>query len=133
MWPKYIGLFSKCVDFVTTNESVKFEHRLQRRIVATKQTSCAELREKLLDTERNFKSIERELEPLRIETQKLWDKAKQSTNDITPQQDGFKSFNRAFERLPPTLPEIDDAIMNAQANVYVLDNGERMEDAEVVS
>ena len=85
-----------------------------------KQNDSQELRDRCDDAERTFKALEEELRPLKNEVEKLYKEALATTNGLSPQDKGFKPFNNAFEKLPPTIEEIEEDLRTSQAKVFCM-------------
>jgi len=85
-----------------------------------KETEADELKNKFITAEKIFKEHDEEFQPLKKEAETLYKEALTSTNNLSPQDDAFKAFNKAFEKLPATIAEINNELNIAQAKVFCM-------------
>lgn len=99
---------------------MKFTLTLLQQSLVMKENEAEELKDKLAKAERIFKQYDEEFQPKKKETQRLFNEALRSTDNISPKDNGFKVFNKAFEKLPATIAEINNELEVCQAKVYCL-------------
>lgn len=85
-----------------------------------KENEAEELKDKFIIAERVFKRHDEEFQPLKKEAERLYKEALTSTDNMSPQDDAFKAFNKAFEKLPATIAEINNELNVAQAKVFCM-------------
>lgn len=86
----------------------------------TEENEAVELNDKFITAERIFKQHDEEFQPLKKETERLYNEALISTDNLNPQDDAFKVFNKAFEKLPATILEINNELNIAHAKVFCM-------------
>ncbi|XP_011880783.1 PREDICTED: structural maintenance of chromosomes protein 5 [Vollenhovia emeryi] len=104
----------------TNNVEIKFAITLLKQTLMTKENDVEELKEKFAKAERIFKRHDEEFQPLKREAERLYNEAKATTDNLNPQDDAFKAFNKAFEKLPATIGEINNELNVAQAKVFCM-------------
>lgn len=84
------------------------------------QNEYHEMKEKYSRAERIVHKFDNDLQPLKTEAKRLYDEALNSTNGIGPKDKGFEKLSKAFDKLPPTVEEINDELKACQAKVFCL-------------
>lgn len=120
MYKEYNTILKECFNCVTKNNGVKFAIALLQQSLIVKENEAAELKDMFINAERTFKQHDQEFQPLKKEAERLYNEALTSTNNINPKDNEFKSFNKAFEKLPATINEINKELNIAQAKVFCL-------------
>ncbi|XP_015127454.1 structural maintenance of chromosomes protein 5 [Diachasma alloeum] len=101
-------------------ESLELQIKAKNHLVSERQRESRELREQAKDAEREWRVRETAMVELNNKTRELQAIARDMTDGKTPQdKEGFKQFNAAFSKLPPTIDEIDEMIQNTQMRIYV--------------
>lgn len=117
----------KCI---TAKEQAALALKLHNRALTVKMNDSQDLREKLKEAEDKMKQLSIELQPLKDEVQRMYNEALETTNGINPSDRAFAPINKAFNKLPPTIAEINNELNIAQATVFCMGNNI---DAETVS
>lgn len=130
MYKEYNAILQECFNYNTSNVEVKFAISLLQQTLLNKENDVEELKDKFTTAERTFKKHDEEFQPLKREAERLYNEALTSTNNISPQDDAFKALNKAFEKLPATVAEINNELNTAQAKVFCM---AKNLDAETVS
>ncbi|KAG5329555.1 SMC5 protein, partial [Acromyrmex charruanus] len=120
LYKEYNGILQECFNCNTSNVEVKFAITLLQQTLLFKETEADELKDKFITAERIFKRHDEEFQPLKKEAERLYKEALTSTNNLNPQDDMFKAFNKAFEKLPATIAEINNELNIAQAKVFCM-------------
>lgn len=120
MYREYNIILKECFKCVTNNDEVKFALALLQQTLVIKENDVAELKNTLKNTERIFKQHDEEFQPLKREAERLYNEALTSTDNVNPQQDAFKPINKAFEKLPATIAEINKELNISQAKVFCM-------------
>ncbi|XP_012059137.1 PREDICTED: structural maintenance of chromosomes protein 5 [Atta cephalotes] len=120
LYKEYNGILQECFNCNTSNVEVKFAITLLQQTLLFKETEADELKDKFITAEKIFKEHDEEFQPLKKEAETLYKEALTSTNNLSPQDDAFKVFNKAFEKLPATIAEINNELNIAQAKVFCM-------------
>ncbi|KAG5343223.1 SMC5 protein, partial [Acromyrmex heyeri] len=120
LYKEYNGILQECFNCNTSNVEVKFAITLLQQTLLFKETEADELKDKFITAEKIFKRHDEEFQPLKKEAERLYKEALTSTNNLNPQDDMFKAFNKAFEKLPATIAEINNELNIAQAKVFCM-------------
>ncbi|XP_072759051.1 structural maintenance of chromosomes protein 5 [Anoplolepis gracilipes] len=120
MYKEYNAILKECFNCVKRNDEVKFAIALQQQTLVIKENEVAELKDMLKNAERIFKRYDEEFQPLKKETERLYNEALASTNNIKPQDNDFKPLNKAFGKLPATIADINKELNIAQAKVFCM-------------
>lgn len=120
MYEEYNVVLKECFKCIITNEEVKLAKTLLKRTLDTQEHEVVELKDKFKEAERIFKQFDQDYQPLKKEAERLYNEALSTTNNTSPQQNAFKSYNKAFEKLPATIAEINNELHVAQAKVFCL-------------
>ena len=80
------------------------------------------MRDKLKVEEEKVRQISLELNPMKNETERVYNEALQTTNGISPTDEGFASLDKIFNKLPPTIEELNNELNIAQAKVFCMGN-----------
>lgn len=120
MYKEYNVVLQECFNCNTSNVEIKFAITLLQQTLMTKENDVEELKDKFIKAEKIFKQHDEEFQPLKKEAERLYNEALLSTNSINPQDDAFKPFNKAFEKLPATIAEINNELNIAQAKVFCM-------------
>lgn len=120
MYKEYNSTLKECYDCVMGNEEIKFALSLLQRTLTAKESDSAELNDKYIEAEKIYKQHDEEFQPLKKETESLYNEALASTNNINPQDKAFKPLNKLFEKLPATIIDINNELATAQAKVFCL-------------
>ncbi|XP_017753000.1 PREDICTED: structural maintenance of chromosomes protein 5 [Eufriesea mexicana] len=109
----------KCI---TAREQTELALKLHNRSLRVKMNDSQDLREKLKAAEDKMKQLSIELQPLKEEVQKMYIEALETTNGINPSDKAFAPINKAFNKLPPTIAEINNELNIAQATLFCMGN-----------
>ncbi|XP_012530407.1 structural maintenance of chromosomes protein 5 [Monomorium pharaonis] len=120
MYKEFNSVLQEYFDCNTSNAEVKFAMTLLQQTLMAKENAAEELKDKFLTAERIFKQHDEEYQPLRRETERLYNEALVLTSNLNPQDKAFKLFNKAFEKLPATIAEINNELNVAQAKVFCM-------------
>lgn len=120
MYKEYNVVLKESFNCITKNEEVKFALTLLEQTLINKENDAAELKDKYKTAEWEFKRHDEEFQPLKTEAERLYNDALQATSNISPQEDAFKPFNKAFEKLPATVAEINKELNVSQAKVFCM-------------
>ncbi|XP_071557366.1 structural maintenance of chromosomes protein 5 [Temnothorax nylanderi] len=120
MYKECNAVLRECFDCNTSNVDLKFAIALLQQTLMTKENDAEELKDTFTRAERTFKQYDEEFQPLKRETERLYKEALTSTNNLNPQDDDFKTYNKAFEKLPATIAEINNELNTAQAKVFCM-------------
>lgn len=120
MYKEYNTILKDCFNCVTSNDEVKFALALLQQTLVIKENDAAELKDMFTNARRIFKQHDEEFQPLKKEAERLYNEALASTNNINPQDDAFKPVNKAFEKLPATITDINKELNIAQAKVFCM-------------
>ncbi|XP_050458298.1 structural maintenance of chromosomes protein 5 [Cataglyphis hispanica] len=120
MYKEYNTILKECFNCVTSNDEVKFAIALLHQTLVVKENEAADFKDMFTNAERIFKQHDEEFQPLKREAERLYNEALTSTNNINPQDNMFKSLNKAFEKLPATISEINKELHIAQAKVFCM-------------
>lgn len=132
MYREYNIILKECFKCVTNNDEVKFALALLQQTLVIKENDVAELKNTLKNTERIFKQHDEEFQPLKREAERLYNEALTSTDNVNPQQDAFKPINKAFEKLPATIAEINKELNISQAKVFCMAKNVDAENVSVI-
>lgn len=108
--------------YVTENEQTELVLKLQNRLLRTKINDSQDLRDKLKVAEDKVRQISLELSPMKNETQRIYNEALQTTNGISPTDEAFAALDKIFNKLPPTIEELNNELNIAQAKVFCMEN-----------
>ncbi|XP_071634268.1 structural maintenance of chromosomes protein 5 [Temnothorax longispinosus] len=114
------AVLRECFDCNTSNVDLKFAIALLQQTLMTKENDAEELKDKFTKAERTFKQCDEEYQPLRREAERLYKEALATTKNLSPQNKEFKIYNKAFEKLPVTIAEINNELNTAQAKVFCM-------------
>lgn len=120
IYGEYNAILKECFDCVTQSERVKFTVTLLQQNLMTKENEVEELKDKLTQAEKMFKEHDERFQPMKREAEKLYNEALKSTDNISPKDSAFKTFNKAFEKLPATIAEINNELEICHAKVYCM-------------
>jgi predicted nucleic acid-binding Zn-ribbon protein len=120
MYKEYNEALLECFNCNTDNVEVKFELELLQQTFITVKNNVEELNDKFETTKKLLEHHDEEFQPLKREAERLYNEALILTDNLSPQDDAFKSFNKAFEKLPATIPEINNELNTAQAKVFCM-------------
>ncbi|RLU20141.1 hypothetical protein DMN91_006747 [Ooceraea biroi] len=120
MYENYNVILKECFDCIIRNEEIKFALTLLQQSLVSKENEIEELKDKFTEAERIFKQFDEDFQPLKKEAHRLYKEALKTTENINPQDDAFKPYNKAFEKLPTTIAEINNELNIAQAKVFCL-------------
>jgi len=120
MYKEYNEILQECFNCNTSNVEVKFAIILLQQTLMMKEDEVEILKEKFISAETIFKKHDEEFQPLKKETERLYNEALISTDHLNPQDDAFKPLNKAFEKLPSTIAEINNELNIAQAKVFCM-------------
>jgi len=114
----------ECFNCIINQEEIKFAITLLQQNLLSKESDIEELKEKFAEAEKAFKQYDEDplngFQPLKKETERLYNEALSSTDNINPQDNAFKAYNKVFEKLPATIAEINNELNIAQAKVFCL-------------
>lgn len=119
-YKEYNIVLEECFNYNTSNVEIKFAITLLQQTLITKENDAVELKDKFVTAERIFKQHEEEFQPLKREAERLYKEALASTDNLNPQDNAFKSLNKAFEKLPATINGINHELNIAQAKVFCM-------------
>lgn len=120
MYKEYNAVLQECFNCNTNNVEIKFAIILLQQTLTTKENDAEELKDTFATAERIFKQHDEEFQILKKEAERLYNEALISTNNLNPQDDAFKTFNKAFEKLPATIAEINNELNIAQAKIFCM-------------
>lgn len=111
------------------NEEMKLKFKFQQDKLSFNENDSLDLKNQLDEAERKFKELDRELQPLKQQTEKLYTAALESTGGVGINDPSAKSIKTAFSKLPATIPEINEELQTATAKIYCMsknDDGENV-------
>lgn len=111
-----------CFKCITISEEIELALKLHNKSLRVKINDSQDLREKLKVAEDKVKQLISELHPLRKEVERIYNEALETTDGISPQDDAFAAINKIFNKLPPTIEEINNELNIAQAKVFCMGN-----------
>lgn len=111
-----------CFKCITISEEIELGLKLHNKSLRVKINDSQDLREKLKVAEDKVKQLISELHPLRKEVERIYNEALETTDGISPQDDAFAAINKIFNKLPPTIEEINNELNIAQAKVFCMGN-----------
>lgn len=111
-----------CFKCITASEETELALKLHNKSLRVKINDSQDLREKLKVAEDKIKQFISELQPLRKEVERIYNEALETTDGISPQDDAFAAINKVFNKLPPTIEEINNELNIAQAKVFCMGN-----------
>ncbi|XP_025994604.1 structural maintenance of chromosomes protein 5 [Solenopsis invicta] len=120
MYKEYNEVLLECFNCNIGHVEVKFALALLQQTLIIKENDVEELKDKFKTAEKLFKQHDEEFQPLKKEAERLYNEALVLTDNLNPQDDAFKPFNKAFEKLPATIPEINNELKTAQAKVFCM-------------
>ncbi|KAL0107255.1 hypothetical protein PUN28_015650 [Cardiocondyla obscurior] len=120
MYKEYNTVLQECFNYNTNNVEIKIAVTLLQQTLISKENAVHELKDKFATAEKMFKQHDNEFQPLKKEAERLYSEALLSTNNLSPQDDAFKPLNKAFEKLPATINEINNELTVAQAKVFCM-------------
>lgn len=120
MYKEYNAVLKDCYDCVISNEEVKLALTLLQQTLATKEDAVTELKDQYKEAQRVFELYDAEFQPLKREAENLYNEALKTTNGINPQSPAFRSLNKAFEKLPATINDINNELEIANAKVFCM-------------
>lgn len=120
IYKEYNAILQDCFNCNTSNVEVKFAITLLQQTLMLTENNAEDLKDKFKIAERLFKRHDEEFQPLKKEAERLYNDALATTDNISPQNDAFKPFNKAFEKLPATIAEINNELNVAQAKVFCM-------------
>lgn len=120
MYKEYNVVLKECFNCNTSNVEIKFAITLLQQTLMTKENDAEELKDKFTKAERTFKQHDEEFQPLKREAERLYNEALASTDHLSPQDEAFITMNKAFEKLPATIAEINNELNIAQAKVFCM-------------
>jgi len=137
MYKEYNGVLKECFNSIINHEEIKFAITLLQQSLVSKESDVEELKDKFADAERAFKQYDEDplngFQPLKRETERLYNEALKTTDNINPQDNAFKSYNKVFEKLPATIAEINNELNIAQAKVFCLAKNVDAENVNIMS
>lgn len=116
---------------VVANEQIELASKLQNRSLRIKVNDSQELRDKFKAAEDKVRQLNLELQPMKNEVQKMYKEALEITGGINPSDEAFAPINKVFNKLPPTIEDINNELNIAQAKVFCMGNnmdGEHVSD-----
>lgn len=122
LYKSYNTELEECFKCITANEEIKFALKLQKRLLTAKQEAMHELRDKLKEVEEKLRHISLEVQPLKNGVQRMYNEALETTDGISPTDEAFAPINKIFNKLPPTIEEINNELNVAQAKVFCMEN-----------
>ncbi|KAK0082913.1 hypothetical protein PV325_010331 [Microctonus aethiopoides] len=129
MYTKCNSLADEALKVNIESETVSMQLTVLQKELANELEETKIIRENLRVAEIEHHDLEKQLQPLKRETERLYDDAMRLTDGANPQDTArFKPFKTAFGKLPGTIEEIDEALQTAQARVYCLDDHHGGED-----
>ncbi|CAK9827391.1 Structural maintenance of chromosomes protein 5 [Anthophora retusa] len=108
--------------YITANEESELALKVKKRLLRVKINESQDLREKLKESEEKVKQLSQELQIMKNEVQKMYREALETTNGINPSESAFQPINKIFNKLPPTIEEINNELNIAQAKVFCMGN-----------
>lgn len=120
MYKKYNVVLQECFNCNISNVEIKFAITLLEKTLMIKEDEIEELKDKFAKAERIFKQYDEEFQPKKREAERLYREALISTNHLSPQDDAFELFNKAFKKLPKTINEINKELNVAKAKVFCM-------------
>lgn len=102
------------------NEIGRLSLKIQQRKLANEKSDSDDLRGRLDMARRTYKQLDGDLKPLRNDAEKLLKEAKETTDDLTPSDPGFKELETAFNKLPPSLPEIEKDLSDIKSRLFCM-------------
>ena len=122
MYSTYNAELEECFKCTVANEQVELALKLQNRSLRMKINDSQDLRDKLKASEDKVKQLSADMQPTKNEVQRMYNEALQTTNGIHPGDDSFAPINKIFNKLPPTIDEINNELNIAQAKVFCMGN-----------
>ena len=116
----YNAELEECFKCTVANEQIELALKLQNRSLRMKINDSQDLRDKLKVSEDKVKQLSSDMHPMKNEVQRMYNEALQTTNGIHPGEDLFAPINKIFNKLPPTIDEIDNELNIAQAKVFCM-------------
>ncbi|XP_034178803.2 structural maintenance of chromosomes 5 [Osmia lignaria lignaria] len=122
MYRTYNKEFEEYYKYTIENEQTELILKLQNRSLRMKINDSQDMRDKLKIEEEKVRQISLELNPMKNETQRIYNEALQTTNGISPTDERFASLDKIFNKLPPTIEELNNELNIAQAKVFCMGN-----------
>ncbi|XP_043597499.1 structural maintenance of chromosomes protein 5 [Bombus pyrosoma] len=110
------------VECIMDSETTDYVLALRNRSLRVKINNSHDLRERLKEAEDKVKQLCQELQPLKHEVQRVFNQALQSTNGISASDSAFAPIKKIFNKLPPTIEEINNELNIAQAKMFCMGN-----------
>lgn len=85
-----------------------------------KKSQTKELEAQCKEAQIDWQKQNQEYEPLKIETRDLLQKAKSSTGGFKCNEPGFQKFQKAFDKFPGSLHEINEKIRIETGKIYCM-------------
>ncbi|XP_043259906.1 structural maintenance of chromosomes protein 5 isoform X2 [Colletes gigas] len=120
VYEKYNVELEECSKYITTNQQVELALKLQNRFLRLKVHESQDLREKFKAAEDTIKRLNSEMQSMKNEVQRMYADALETTNGISPKEKAFAPINKVFNKLPPTLEDINKELNIAQAKVFCM-------------
>ncbi|XP_076240283.1 structural maintenance of chromosomes 5 isoform X2 [Calliopsis andreniformis] len=122
IYKTYNAEMEECFKFITTNQQVELALKLQNRSLRIKTSNSQDLRDELKVAEEIVKKLNMEMSLRKNEVQGLYQEALRVTDGISPSDKAFEPINKTFNKLPPTIDEINNELNIAQAKVFCMGN-----------
>ncbi|XP_015433616.1 PREDICTED: structural maintenance of chromosomes protein 5 [Dufourea novaeangliae] len=116
-----VGL-EECFQSLTTSEQIQLALKLRNRSLNLKINESQDQRDKLKAAEDKVRKLNSEMQPTKNEVQRMYNEALKTTNGINPSDEAFAPINKVFNKLPPTIEEINNELNIAQAKVFCMGN-----------
>lgn len=110
------------VECIMDSETTDYVLTLRNRSLRVKINNSQDLRERLKEAEDKVKQLGQELQPLKYEVQRIFNQALQTTNGISASDSAFAPIKKIFNKLPPTIEEINNELNIAQAKMFCMGN-----------
>ncbi|XP_076630120.1 structural maintenance of chromosomes 5 isoform X2 [Colletes latitarsis] len=120
LYEKYNVKLEECSKYITTNQQDELALKLQNQFLRLKVNESQDLREKFKAAEDKVRRLTSEMQSMKNEVQRMYDDALETTNGISPSEKAFAPINKVFNKLPPTLEEINKELNIAQAKVFCM-------------
>ncbi|XP_043507403.1 structural maintenance of chromosomes protein 5 isoform X1 [Frieseomelitta varia] len=122
IYKEYNAELEESFKCITANEEIELALKLHTRSLRVKEYDSQDLREKLKNAEDKVKQLHQNLVPVKNEVQRILNQALETTNGISPKDSAFAPINKIFNKLPPTIEEINNELNIAQAKIFCMGN-----------
>lgn len=112
----------ECFKSTIKDEEMKLQMKIKKDELANFESDTQELISEMNDADRNFKILDRELAPLKLEVKNLYEFAQETTGGLNYDSPEFAPYKTVFAKLPASIEEINVAIQNTQAKIFSLNN-----------